>query len=131
MNRQKETETNCLTRKQKECIPWLIGARSLEEGRLKARVSKATLFKWLKEDAFKAELDHQREIVISEALDRLKASLGKAVDELAGLIDAEEKNIKIRACERVIDFFLKTKELSEIEGRLSALENAVTERGQI
>jgi hypothetical protein len=130
MNEPKETGMNHLTRKQTECIPHLIGARSLEEGRLKAKVSKATLFKWLKEDLFKSELDRQREIVISEALDRLKVSLSKAVDELAGLIDADEKNIKIRACERVIEFFLKTKELSEIEGRLSALEKAVTQRRQ-
>ena len=127
----KETEMNLLNRKQRECIPHLIGARSLEEGRLKAKVSKATLFKWLKEDVFKAELDRQRNIVTSEALDRLKASLSKAVDELAGLIDADEKNIKIRACERVIEYFMKTKELSDIEGRLIALEKALSERGKI
>jgi hypothetical protein len=129
MDRLKRTELNHLTRKQRECIPHLIGAKSLEEGRLKAKVSKATLFKWLKEDTFKAELDRQREIVISEALDRLKASLSKAVDELAGLIDADEKNIKIRACERVIEYFMKTKELSEIEARLNTLEKALAERG--
>ncbi len=129
MSKPEQTDMNRLTRKQRECIPWLIGARSLEEGRLKAKVSKATLYKYLKDSAFKAELERQREAVTKEALDRLKAALGKAVDELAGLIDADEKNIRLRACERVIDFFMKTKELSEIEERLTAIEKALSQRG--
>jgi hypothetical protein len=125
MDREPErTESNCLTRKQREAIPFLVGARSLEGGRAKAKLSKSTLYKWLKDEAFKAELKRQREAVISEALDRLKAAIGQAVEGLTGLMDADEKNIKIRACERVLDFFLKAKELEEIEERLSELEKS-------
>jgi len=113
-----------LTRKQREAIPFLIGARSLEEGREKAKLSKSTLYKWLKDEAFKTELNRQREAVISEALDRLKAAIGQAVEGLTGLMNADEKNIRLRACERVIEFFVKTKELEEIETRLTELEKA-------
>ena len=35
--------------------------------------------------------------VISEALDRLKTAVTGAVEGLSGLVDAEEKNIRLRA----------------------------------
>src|SRR5208337_689479 len=130
VNRPERTETNSLTRKQREAIPHLIGARSLEAGRKKAKPSKSTLYKWLQDETFKADLDRQREAIISEALDRLKASIGKAVEVLTGLMDAPEKNIKIRACERVLEFFLKAKEIEEIEARLSELEKSVDTIGK-
>jgi len=130
VNRPERTETNSLTRKQREAIPHLIGARSLEAGRKKAKLSKSTLYKWLQDETFKADLDRQREAIISEALDRLKASIGKAVEVLTGLMDAPEKNIKIRACERVLEFFLKAKEIEEIEARLSELEKSVDTIGK-
>jgi hypothetical protein len=123
-NRPERTESNCLTRKQREAIPHLIGARSLEEGRRKAGVSKNTLYTWLKDEKFKAELDRLREEVISDALDRLKRSIADAVEGLTKLMSAKEKNIKIRACERVLEFFFRAKELEEIEARLSELEKS-------
>ena len=43
------TEGNILSRKQREAIPSLIGARSLEEGRKRAKVGQRTLYRWLKE----------------------------------------------------------------------------------
>jgi tetrahydromethanopterin S-methyltransferase subunit G len=131
MNRKPEqTEKNILTRKQREAIPHLIGARSLEEGRINAKVSKTTLYEWLKDETFNAELERQRETVISEALNRLKAAIGKAVEELTGLMDSTEESIKLRACDKVLDHFLKVKEIEEIETRLSELEKTVAARGK-
>ena len=64
----KQTKTNHLTNRQKAAIPHLIGARSLEEARQKARVAKATFYGWLKEEAFQAELRRQQSQVVTEAL---------------------------------------------------------------
>ena len=46
-------EKTILTRKQREAIPHLVGARSLEEGCKKARIAKFTLYHWLSDDPFK------------------------------------------------------------------------------
>lgn len=124
----KRTESDCLTRKQKEAIPHLIGTRSMEEGRVKAKLSKSTLYQWLKDETFKAELKRQREDMIAEALDRLKRAITTAVQGLTELMGAPEKNIKIRACERTLEFFFRAKELEEIEERLETVEKIVLER---
>jgi hypothetical protein len=124
----KETEPNRLTRKQIEAIPHLIGAKSLEEGRKRARVGKATLYCWLKSENFRDALATQREELISEALGRLKSSVTFAVSGLVELMGAEEKPVRLRACEKILDFFLKTKEIDELEKRLERIEKVVSER---
>lgn len=125
MTEPKQTKSNRLanhlSRKQREAIPHLIGARSLEEGREKAKVSKSTLYEWLKDQNFKAELDRTRERVISDALNRLKQGVATAVENLTELMNADSLTIRIRACERVIDFYFRQKEL-DLEDRISQLE---------
>ena len=123
-----QTESNGLTTKQREAIPHLICSRSMEEGCRKAKIAKATLYEWLKDGNFKGELERQREGIINEALERLKTSITQAVDGLIGLMKAKEKPIQIRACEKILDFFLKTREVEEIEGRLEKIEKIVLER---
>ena len=126
------TETNDiqnpLTRKQIEAIPYLVGAKSLEEGCRKAKVAKTTLYQWLKNESFKTELERTRERVTREALDRLKAAITRAVEGLIHLAQDKNKSIRLRACEKVIDFFLKVKEADEIEGRLEKIEKIILER---
>ena len=63
-----------------------------------------------------------------ESIQRLKANVTKAVDGLIELTGDEEKWIRLRACERVLDFFLKFKEMEVIEGRLEKIEKIVWER---
>jgi hypothetical protein len=129
---QKEIEGNrketTLTRKQREAIPYLIGARSLEQGRKEAKVGQATLWKWLKQDAFKSELEATREEVIRQAIQTLKGGITRAIDELLNLVEDKNKLIRIRACEKVVDFFLKVKEIDELEGRLESIERIILEK---
>ena len=131
-NEPKSTKPNGfekgLTRKQVEAIPHLVGARSLEEGCKKARVAKSTLYQWLKDETFKNELERQRDEVIREALERLKASITRAVDGLIKLAEDKEKGIRLRAIEKILDFFLKVKEVDEIEVRLEKVERVILER---
>ncbi len=131
-NEPKSTKSNgfeqSLTRKQLEAIPRLVGARSFEEGCRKARVAKSTLYQWLKDETFKNELEKQREVVIREALERLKTSITMAVDGLIELAGDNEKGIRLRAIEKILDFFFKVTEIEEIEARLQKVERVMLER---
>ncbi len=128
MSKPDRTESNALSRKQIEAIPCLIGARSLEEGRKKAKLSKATLYAWLKQPAFTARLEEDRQTVISEALATLRTAVTAAVEKLQDLIDAEAENVQLRAAQAVLDFFFRDREINEIERRLEAVERAVANR---
>jgi len=124
----KEPGKNELTRKQREAIPHLIGARSLEAGCRKAGIVKSTLWHWMKEKSFREEMEKSREEVISDALQRLKNGISKAIDELLKLVEDKNKLIKIRAAEKVLDFYLRVKELDEVEGRLQTIEKIILEK---
>ncbi|MBA4417401.1 MAG: hypothetical protein C0392_05775 [Syntrophus sp. (in: bacteria)] len=128
--RQKSSKAvKALTAKQERAIPMVLVAKSIEEGCKLAKITKQTWFTWLKIDGFKAEVDRQRAAVVSEAMDRLKSALSDAVDGLTGLMDAEQDNIKLRACEKVLELFFRTRESEDLEARLKALEEAIGQKG--
>jgi len=125
----KNPKPDHLSRKQLEAIPFLVGARSLEEGRKQARVSKFALYSWLKQEPFRKALEEARGLVIEEALDRLKASVTRAVDVYSEIMDtAESESVRLRAAEGVLSFFLKAKEFGELAGRIKTIEQIVFER---
>jgi len=123
-------ESAKLTGRQRRAIPLVLAARNVEEGCRAAGITTTTWYTWMTRNAtFKADVDRQREAVISEALDRLKAAVNQAVEGLTSLMNAEEKHIRLRACEKVVDYFFKNREIQDIEERLTRLEKLVTENG--
>lgn len=120
-----------LTQKQLRAIPFLLAAPSIEEGCKRARVGKATVYGWLKEQAFKEELGKRREEVVRGALDTLKANVSRATEALVGLLDSEKEGIQARVAEDIIEFTQKAIEFESLEKRIEALEERISkqERG--
>ncbi len=111
-----------ITVKQARLIPYLVASPSIEEACKRARVSKATVYEWLKDEAFRQELKRQRDAVIERALDSLKANIAKATETLVKHLDSKRENISIRAAENIIEFAQKALEHEELEKRIEALE---------
>lgn len=123
-----ENRNNGLTDRQLRVIPFLLEAPSIEEGCKRAKVSKATVYAWLKEEPFREELRKQREEVVRGALETLKANVGKATEALVKLLDSEKEGIQARAAEDIIEFTQKAVEQEELEKRVAALEELMRER---
>ena len=119
-----------LTEKQLRLIPFLLGAPSMEEACKQAKISKVTVYGWLKREAFRGELRRQREEVIRVALDTLKASTAKATETLVRLLDSEKETISIRAAESIIEYTQKALEHEELERRIEALEEKLSQQGE-
>ena len=113
---------NSITDKQLRVIPFLLEAPSIEEGCKRAKVSKATFYAWLKEDAFREELRRQREEVVRGALETLKANVSKATETLVKLLDSDKEGIRVRVAEDIIEFTQKAIELEELERRIASIE---------
>ena len=124
-NRHIPSHSVTLNTRQKHAIPLVLGARSIEEGCRAAGIAKQTWYRWMSDEAMKVAVSRCREEVISDALERLKTAVAFAVEGLTGLVEAEEKNIRLRACSEVLDYFMKARELEDMERRLCALERAV------
>ena len=117
-----------LTDKQLRTIPYLLAAPSIEEGCKRAKVSKATVYGWLKNEPFREELRRQREEVVRGALETLKANTAKATETLVKLLESEKEGIQARAAEDIIEFTQKAIELEELERRIAAIENRIDQR---
>ncbi|MGA2775654.1 MAG: phBC6A51 family helix-turn-helix protein [Candidatus Omnitrophota bacterium] len=114
-----------LTTRQLVVINHLICASSIEEVSRNAKVSKPTLYKWLKDEAFKAELKRQRDEVVKESLNRLKHATMKATEGLIKLIDSSRPELRRWVCKDIIDYALKSVELEDIEERLDKVERVI------
>ncbi len=117
-----------LTDRQIKAIPHIVSNPTYEQGCKKARINRTTLYKWLKEPEFKAELEKQRDEVASEAFGILSQSLTKAVETLAGLLDNKDNRLKRLTAKDVIDFIVRHKENEDLDKRLKATEKQLSER---
>lgn len=73
-------------------------------------------------------MEATRNEVITQGIQTLKGGVTRAIDQLLSLIEDQNKLIRIRACEQVVSFFLKVRELDELEGRLETIERIILER---
>jgi ACT domain-containing protein len=117
-----------LTNRQLLTISHILDSSSVEEGCKKARISRATYYKWLRDENFKAALKRQRDDMVRYALDRLKGAITKAVEELIKLTEAKREEVRRLACNDIITHGLKSIEIEEIEQRLDKVERIVLER---
>ncbi len=111
-----------LTSRQRLVINHILASTTYEEARRKSRVSKGTLYAWLKRDDFKQELKRRREDIVKEASVRLMFAMTKAVDGLISLMDTCKPDLKRLVCKDIIENALKSVELEDLEARLEKVE---------
>ena len=116
-----------LTARQSKAIPIIIDSASYTEAAQKAGISRKTLWQWLKDPQFAAELDRQRREVVSEAFGILSQSITKAVETLAKLLDSEDERTKRLTANDIIGHILPHKEVDELENRITAIEQRLND----
>jgi hypothetical protein len=119
---QQNAKKTKLTDRQLKAIPIIVTSPTYSEACEKAKLNRTTLYEWLKEPQFKAELDRQRDEVAGEAFGVLSQSLTKAVETLVGLLDNNDSRLKRLAAKDIIDFIIRHKENEDLDRRLTAIE---------
>lgn len=117
-----------LTDRQLKAIPHIVSSPTYTEGCKKAKINKTTYYKWLKQPEFKSELDRQRDEVVSEAFGILSQSLTTAIENLVRLLDHKDDRLKRMACKDVIEYIIKHKENEDLDKRLAAIEQRLSEQ---
>ncbi len=119
---QHDTEKPYLTGRQIKAIPKIVGSHTYSEGCRKAKINRTTLYKWLHNPAFKAEMDRQRDQITQEGFSLLAQSLTRAVEVLTGLLGNKGKRLARLAAKDVVEYFVRCKEMQELDSRLAAIE---------
>ena len=125
-----DTNKGLLSEKQLNALPLIIAARTMTEAAEKTGTSRNTLYEWLKNPVFKAELQRQREVVVEEALDQLKMNAVKAVDNLGEMLENRNEFFRRSVSLDVINLAMKSREQSKIaklEKRVAELEELFSE----
>lgn len=101
---------NCrFSKKQERAILELLNpsSRTIAEVAKQAGVSERTLHYWLKLPHFQERLECERARVRQEAFGKLSDSIGRAVEQLCALLTNENSNVKLKACQTVLDYGFK------------------------
>lgn len=125
MTKKTKTDKNGLSERQVRALPFLIASSSEVEGCQQANIARQTYYEWLKEPAFREELSRLRNIIVDNAVEKLKAHTSSAVDVLIRLLTVDNPSIQRNTANDVLGHVLKFKEQQEIEKRLEALESKV------
>lgn len=124
------TKNGALTPPQNRVITALLTERTTRDAARAANVAERTLWRWLADPAFRAELTRQEGAVIDEATRGLLAMQGTALEVFDNILKSPTANDanKLRAAEGVLDYLLKLRELNSLEERIRKLEEAQNER---
>ena len=119
---EKVTE-NELKPRQVAAIAALLASGKIQDAALAGGVSAKTVYAWLKQDAFKAEL-RQAETDALRSLVRQLAGLGDlAADALRDALDSDQPiGVRIRAADLVTSRGPALLEFVDLVGRIEALE---------
>jgi hypothetical protein len=119
-----------LSASQQRAIFALLACPSIVEAAKQAKVSEATLHRWLRLPAFHEAYTAARQQLSRHAIGALQRAVHTAVTTLEGVMT----NPKVAAATRAyaarttLETALRAAEIESIEGRLAAIELALTQR---
>lgn len=115
------------TAKREIAIVALLTSPSVGAAAKAAKVSRATIYRWLEDQDFRARLKERRSAVLESAIESIKACTSKAVETLADLMDSQDERIRRLASKDMVDYGLRVKEVQSLEDRLAIMEEQLNE----
>jgi hypothetical protein len=109
-------------------LPVLLASPTYTQACQAGRVSRDTLYEWLRQPQFKAELERQRDEFVAQGFALLSQSVVKAVETLVGLLDAGDGRLKRLAAKDILDQHTKFRELEDLTRRIEHIEERLESR---
>jgi phage terminase small subunit len=117
-----------LTARQAKFLPILLASPTYTQACKAGRVSRETLYEWLRQPTFKAELERQRDELVAQGFALLSQSVAKAVETLVGLLDGSDGRLKRLAARDILDQHVKFRELDDLTRRIEHIEERLESR---
>ena len=122
------SENNELNANQKKALPALLEYPTIGEAAEACGSNERTLYRYLQDPIFKAELNQREGLIMDLVTRRLLQMAEKAVNALDDILDCPFQtgatNQRL-AAKTIIDSLLKIREMMTVEQRLAELEKAV------
>lgn len=104
-----------VSRFQEAAIVGLLTEPTIEQAARRAGVSERTLYRWLRSDErFAAEYRRHRGVLLEGVVLELQRAGVDAVDTLRRNLTAESESVQVRAAMAILDYLLKSTELTDV-----------------
>lgn len=117
-----------LTPNQLRAISYILESSSIEEAARKAKVSRGTLYNWMKEELFHEKLMEERTAIFNESLGLIKQATREAVNVLVDLLKCKNETTRRLAAREILGFSIRITEIKDIEERVSKVEQIVEQK---
>jgi len=121
-------EKTALTSTQLRAISYILESSSIEEAARKAKVSRGTLYNWMKEELFHEKLMEERTAIFNESLGLIKQATREAVNVLVDLLKCKNETTRRLAAREILGFSIRITEIKDIEERVSKVEQIVEQK---
>ena len=123
---QNGTSTPCeISERQALALPFLAYAPSLSKGARLADIGRTTLHCWMRDQAFRDQLQGMRKEAADLAHAELQGLMLKSVLVLAEALDDESARVRLRASSSTLQVALQADEARSLRHRLSVLDDAL------
>ncbi len=119
-------QTNSLSPRQTAALPHIASEPTLADGARAARIARITLNRWMREPAFRAELERIRQNIADLAFTELQAATLKAVFRVVELLNHPDPNLRLKAAKTILSTAIASRSDKDLSLRLDTIDNALS-----
>jgi hypothetical protein len=102
--------------------------KQIKDAASEADLSASRAYVIAREESFRQRVSEIRQTVLDGAVGKLNDAIGKAVDTLVAVLDADSERDRVAAAKAIIAALAPVSELGELRARLDRLEGATISR---
>lgn len=112
---------------QQNALSALLNSPTVADAAKKARLSQATLYRYLREPSFKAAYRHARTEIVEHAITQMQRDCATASNTLREVCEDKQApaSARVSAAKTIIDGAVKAVELQDLTARLEELEKTI------
>ena len=118
-------EAKSLTQRQLVALPYVASESTTTEGARAASIARMTLTRWMRDPAFREEIERIRRNISELAYSEMEGMTLKSVIRLEQLLDDPDPDVRHRASKTILSISLTLRGQRELRHRLDLIENAM------
>ncbi len=114
------------TPRQTLAMPYIAANPSMTEAAKAAGISRVTLYRWMQDSSFRAELERIRRDAVDLAYAELRGLALKSVTAIAELLEDPDPRVRGMAARTALNSVAKAEEVYQLRNRFDILDRAIT-----
>ena len=119
------TETSALSPRQTAALPYVASEATIADGARAAQIARCTLMRWMRDPAFRAEVERIRQNIADLAYSEIEGATLKGAFRIVQLLDHEDPGVRLRAGKAILATAMAMRRDRDLSIRLDTLDNAI------